>query len=402
MFWLYRGLAAGACALGLVVLAAAPADLSAQAKKDDPKKVDPKKVDPKEMKKDKVVAPEDKGKTDVVGSFDTQDGLAIKRHWYTAGKASADTVLMFPAPGNKLNDTWKALGRALQKDGFSVMLFDWRGCGENGPDRTGGPERVLAKPELFERDVMYAANAPKNVPTKGLNWTTMSTRFRDTVLYDLMGARFALDKQNDAGQCNTNRIWIVTEGTGAQLALAWIAAESQRNTSYVKQNTTNIGPLPDFTPAALDYVGLVSLSYATGNSTAPGVMSGAMPVAGKYVRVTTDHLERRLAMLMLYGKKEGPSASKSMLSRYVSTTSPEDMKKKFKYLKEIDTSSVPNDIKGISLITEKDDFGTQKYMIEAMTRIRDTNDIGKEPTQRDTKELQNNVPKFEIGKFKVR
>lgn len=398
---LYRGLAAGVCALGLVVLAAGPADLAAQAKKDDKAKVDPKKVDPKEMKKDAPVAPEDKGKTDITASFDTQDGLGIRRYWFSAGKASSDAVLMFPAPGNKVTDTWIALGRALQKEGFSVMLFDWRGCGLNGPDRPGGPERVLLKPEVYKEDVMYtsAVKLP-TIERKGLDWKTMPLRFKDTVLYDLMGARFALDKQNDAGQCNTNRIWIVSEGTGSQLGLAWIAAESQRNTSYIKTNRLDTGPVPDFTPAALDYVGLVSLSYATGNATASGTYSAAVAMGGKYTKVMTDHLDRRLAMVMVHGKKEGASAAKTVLGKYVPTTDPEAMKKKFKYIKEIDTSAVTADLRGINLIPEKDPFGTQAYVIDAMTKVRNAADQGKEPNLRDTKEMQNSVPKFDIFRFK--
>ena len=64
-------------------------------------------------------------------------------------------------------------------------------------------------------------------------------------MYDLMAARFALDKLNDANQCNTNRIWLISEGAGSYLALAWIAAEAQRNSTYVKGNRFDDAPPPE-------------------------------------------------------------------------------------------------------------------------------------------------------------
>jgi hypothetical protein len=398
----YRGLAAGACALGLVVLAADPGDLSAQPKKDakvDPKKTEPKKVDPK-----KDAPAVDKGKTDEIGSFRTQDGLAIRRYWYSANKGTADAVLMFPAPGNKVNDTWISLAKAINKEGFSVMLFDWRGCGMNGPDRPGGPERVLERPEAWKNDIISNTVLKlTTVETKGLDWNkNMSGRLKDTVLYDLMAARFALDKLNDANQCNTNRIWLVSEGAGSHLALAWIAAESQRNTSYVKGNRFDDAPPPEMTPATFDYVGFVSLSYSPTSSTAPQVLSNGMPSSGRYTNQATAHMERRLGMVMIHSKKEGPSASKAVLSKYVATNDAAEMKKKFKYLKEIDTSAVPKDVKGIDLITPQDTFGTQAYIIEAMKGIRNASDVGKEWKQRDVANAPTDPPMFPIGKFKIR
>jgi hypothetical protein len=385
----YRGLAAGACALGLVVLAADPGDLSAQPKKDI--KVDPKKTDPKKDEKKGPIV-EEKGKTDVVGSFATQDGLGIRRYWFTAGKGSADTVLMFPAPGKKVTDSWINLGKALQKEGFSVMLFDWRGCGMSGPERG---ERILVKQDTFENDLMYK-HAPKSITTKGLDWNQMSGRFKDTILYDLMGARFALDKQNDAAQCNTNRIWLISEGAGAQLAMAWIAVESQRNTSYVRANRFDDQP-PTYTPASLDYVGVVSLSYSPTSPLASDVYRNGVPNSGKYTKETNEHFDRRVAMVMVHGKKEGPSASKSMLGKYVNTGNEDEMRKRFKYLKEIDTSTT--NLQGIGLIPDKDPFGTQAYIVKAMTEIRDKNDAGKERRQRDA-DKYGDVPMFEIGKFR--
>ena len=153
----YRGLAAGA-ALGLVALAAGPGDLSAQPKKDDKTKVDPKKVDPKKVDPKPV-----ERKLDEQGSFVTADGVTIWRWWYSAGKASADAVMMFPAPGNKVTDQMRAMAKALQQKGFSVLVFDWRGTGENAPGgKGGGVDR-----NKFEKDPFNSVHM-RTIPAGGL------------------------------------------------------------------------------------------------------------------------------------------------------------------------------------------------------------------------------------------
>jgi hypothetical protein len=226
----------------------------------------------------------------------------------------------------------------------------------------------------------------------------MTGKYRDTILYDLMGARFALDKQNDSGQCNTNRIWLISEGAGAQLAMAWIAAESARNTTYVRANRFDDQP-PPYTPASLDYVGVVALSYSPTSGLASEVYRNGVPNSGRYTKETNEHFDRRVAMVMIHGKKEGASASRNMLGKYVNTASEDEMRRRFKYLKEIDTTSVGKDLRGIDLVTDKDPFGTQAYIVKAMTEIRDKNDAGKERTQRDA-DKYGDIPIFEIGKFK--
>ena len=54
---------------------------------------------------------------------------------------------MFPAPGNKVTDAWIGLAKELSEKNFSVLLFDWRGCGMNAADTAG--HRILADKNLF-------------------------------------------------------------------------------------------------------------------------------------------------------------------------------------------------------------------------------------------------------------
>jgi len=236
---LLRGLCGGLLLVGLAVLGAAPGGLSAQDKKDP--KTDPK-VDPK--KAPAAVVPELRDKS--VG-FTTSDGLNLQGYWFQGAaldKQRPDAVMMFPAPGNKVTDTWIILANELSKNNFSVLLFDWRGCGMNAPDTAGS--RILENKVRFWNEPynkQLLTGSQRLIEDKGLDYKTIvgknqgTYRYRDFLANDLLAARFYLDKQNDNGKCNTNRVWIVTEKDGAQLGLGFIATEFSRNSLYdPKQN----------------------------------------------------------------------------------------------------------------------------------------------------------------------
>ena len=108
--------------------------------------------------------------------------------------------MMFPAPGNKVNDAWIGLAKALSEKNFSVLLFDWRGCGMNAADTAGA--RIFANnmefwTELYNRQLLKGLQRP--VEDKGLDFKTITVksdslyRYRDFMLNDLLAARFYLD-----------------------------------------------------------------------------------------------------------------------------------------------------------------------------------------------------------------
>ena len=400
---LYRSLTAGLLCAGLAALIAAPGELAAQAKKDDKKdaKKDPK-VDPKAKEK------EMDDTRDATLSFGTSDGLALRGYWFPAvgtnGNKRADAVMMFPAPGNKVNDSWIGLAKSLSEKGFAVLLFDWRGCGMNSASERG--IRVFEDTERFLLDQMNMQYQKSSV-NRGLTYSTFSLRYRDFLFNDLMAARFFLDKQNDAGKCNTNRIWVVSEREGAQMGLAFIATEFQRNSVYqAKVNVLDVGV--QFKSAGKDYAGLVGLSYSATNGTASAIYRAALPTIGtpRLVKDAMVHLENRLAMVMVHGKKEvgsaGAGSSKSAITGAGAGGSEADMKTRFKYMKEIDNSKQAKAVSGIDLIGTDDPFGAKEYIIKAMVDIsKDKQDFGKEPTDREASKITT-VPRFSLEAYKPR
>src|SRR5262249_33645822 len=240
------------------------------------------------------------------------------------------------------------------------------------------------------------------IEDKGLDYAYLkganqgSLYYRDFMLNDLMGARFYLDRMNDNQRCNTNRIWIVSEKEGAHLGLAFIATEFQRNTLYSPKPTPGQGIQTK--PAGKDYVGLVALSYSGTNQTASMIFRNAMP-AGVGNKEARDHLETRPATLLVYGKKEGASASKDLIRRLGAGGTEEKMKKNFKYPREFDLKDKP--ISGIAMIDPMDSFGVQKEVVRSMVEISKVQNFNKDSLDREANKMTM-VPRFRVENFNRR
>jgi hypothetical protein len=396
---LFRGLAGALLILGLsAVVAVGPTDLAAQDKK-DPKK-DPPAKKPEEKPKDKD---KDEAREKSVG-FGTSDGLSLNGYWYQGNgieKQRPDAVMMFPAPGNKVNDAWISLAKALSEKNFSVLLFDWRGTGMNAAETAGSrifEDKGKFWGETYNQKLLKGSQ--KTIEDKGLEFKSLRNksegafRYTDFMLNDLLAARFYLDRQNDNGKCNTNRVWIVTEKDGGQLGLAFIASEFMRNTIY---NPKTTGPLEysQIKAAGKDYVGLTCLSYAGGNATGAAVFRNSinnLPAANQ--KEARDHLEHRLAMVMIFGKKEGHGASKSAFSSVGAGGSDDNLRTNFKYPREIDNSKMASSVGGISLIDPMDSFGAKADIVKVMVEVsKDRQNFGKDPTDREANKMLF-VPRF--------
>lgn len=368
--------------LTLAVMAAAAGPASAQKDKD---------------KKDDV--------PDSVLSFSTSDGVALGAMWMPAkDKPGADAVMMFPRPGAPVTKQWIELAEAMSAKGFAVLLFDFRGSGMNGPapkakEPIPDPFYIKGRGERIITDVNQFFNEPfnraafgssrKTIENVGLNWKTFGDRAKDVVFNDLLAARFFLDKKNDAKVCNTNRIWIVTEKEGYQVALAHIAFEAHRYTIFPEQN---VAAVQDQTRAAKDYAGIVCFSPNENFPIATQQVTKGFANKTKLdVRTAVEHLDRRMAIVAVYGKSEGPGKSKAIVNKVMALnpagTGPateEELKRRFKYFIEIDNSKVKGTPLGIDLIDATDSLGVKTAVVDRVSDIAKVGqDFGKEDTKRN-------------------
>jgi hypothetical protein len=399
---LFRGLAGALLILGVAVLGTGPDGLSAQDKK-DVKGKDPKSAVAPPAKKaaDDPLKKDAKEKT---VAFKTSDGLALNGYWYqgaAADKNPPDAVMMFPAPGGKVNDAWIGLAKALSEKNFSVLLFDWRGCGMNAAETAGS--RIIDSRDLFWKEIYNQRmldGSKGQIESKGLSYNSIigknasNMRYRDFLFNDLLAARFFLDKQNDNGKCNSSRIWIVTEKDGGPMGLAFIASEFPRNSIYDPMG--NIGAVGrQFNSGGKDFVGLTVLSYAGNNPSANAVFNNAFKfMRGDMPKEARDHLERRLAMIMIHGKKEGASASDSAFRQVGARGTADELKNNYKYLREMDNSKAGGTLSGIGLVDPMDTFGAKKTIVETMVGVSKVHPSGKDKLDREANKMTY-TPRFD-------
>lgn len=335
---------------------------------------------------------------DTVLSFPTSDGLALGAMWFPPkDKPNADVIMMFPRPGFAINKNWIAMAEGFQAKGFAVLLFDFRGTGMNGPlpkakeplpdpfYLKGRGERVVTDINQFFNDPFNTGFVKSTVEKNGLNFKTFNDRQKDAIFNDLQAARFFIDRKSDARVCNANRIWILTEKEGYGVAMGFIALEAFRNTIFPEQNfAAKIDP----TKAAKDYAGIIALSPSENHSVSSLLVSRLKANGSLDAKTAVEHIERRMAIVALHGKSEGPSKSKSAINKWV-TGSEDDLKRKFKYLFEFDNSKMKGTPTGMDLIDATDSLGIKTKIIDHVTNLAKVGqDFGKDETKRNATETK--------------
>jgi alpha/beta hydrolase fold len=147
--------------------------------------------------------------------FDTADFVEIHGTLYAGGNGakSACVILLHQLGGNSQQEGWGALAEQLQKKGFTVLAFDFRGHGEStvvGPGFWRVPRNQSLRsyrPGKLRDQISYKDFSNRD------NWLDL--------VNDISGAKRFLDRRNDAGDCNSSNIILIGAEGGATLGLVW-------------------------------------------------------------------------------------------------------------------------------------------------------------------------------------
>lgn len=154
--------------------------------------------------------------------FDSVDGVELLGAWYPSsrGNKAPCVVLLHEIGGNSHQEGWAELATELQKKGFAVLAFDFRGHGDSKE----------ISPQFYQD--------PINKTIRG----ALSAKSRDRIEYksftnvnhyamlvqDIAAAKRFLDRKNDAGECNSSDTVVIGADSGATLGAFWIATEWKR------------------------------------------------------------------------------------------------------------------------------------------------------------------------------
>jgi pimeloyl-ACP methyl ester carboxylesterase len=197
---------------------------------------------------------------------------------------------------------WDGLAIKLAEKGFHVLRFDFRGHGKStvinkqfwGFAENSTPLSKMAKKKPLPQ-------ALEKADIKG------EAYYFPVLVNDIMAARVALDKMNDAGKLNTATVYLIGAGDAATLGMMYMATEWTRPQKPTEFEAKLIRSLPLVNPdprssAGKDIAGAVWLSPARPASVSEKAMKS-------WVEAFTD-LRESNPVLCLHG--DGDTAGRKV------------------------------------------------------------------------------------------
>jgi len=278
---LFRSRTRQALGLGLSLLALALTLVSASESLAGAKKADVKRV-----------------------TFKSHDGVELSGDYYPnpTGKRDATVLLIHhfdhKKGGNRQKDGWVDLAERLQKDGYVVLSFDFRGFGDSksvDPEFWDMRKNPQNGPTYVRRKVGKGGMMPTTIDHKDFN-----TGYYPTLVNDIAAARAFLDRQNDRDQCNSSNLIVIGSGSGATLGAMWIANECHRHRDKNPPMPGAFRPPP-------------ALAECEGKDIACGIFLSLSPsigtraVSGPLTGWLKDAVKNKIPVAFAYGTRDSTS-----------------------------------------------------------------------------------------------
>ncbi len=227
-------------------------------------------------------------------SFKTSDGVELAGTFYPSpgGKREACVLLLHnfdhKKGGNSHQDGWDRLAEALQKAGYAVLSFDFRGFG----DSKSVSREFWSIPRNPHNALLKGARMPK--PPETIEQKDFPVSYYPNLVNDVAAAKAYLERLNDSGQqVNVSNLILIGAGEGALIGQMWAATEWRRR----KQIPAGFMFQLDDTAEGRDIAALVHLTI---NPTLAG-RSLAGPLRSWVVEVGTEF---KTPIAFLYGEKD--------------------------------------------------------------------------------------------------
>jgi alpha-beta hydrolase superfamily lysophospholipase len=180
-------------------------------------------------------------------SFTTFDEVELSGTFYRSapagGKKDKDAVVLLlhdfrhNKGGSSQEDGWHRLAGELQKEGYAVLSFDFRGFGNS--------KSVSPRFWSYVHNSRGIRGANKKNPPASIDEKDFNSGYFLALVNDIAAARAYLNVLNDANEVNSSNILVVGAGQGATLGALWLASECRRQ----KDNQSDklfLGQSPQF------------------------------------------------------------------------------------------------------------------------------------------------------------
>src|SRR5207237_1408953 len=127
---------------------------------------------------------------------------------------------------------WISLAKALEKEGYAVIRFDFRGHGDSTTVKPGVPGPVgMAIPGFWDhKENQFGIKGfNPNVARKGtIDAKQFNPGYHSVMVNDIAAVKAFLDQKNDEGACNSANLILIGAKEGATLAALWLNSEYHR------------------------------------------------------------------------------------------------------------------------------------------------------------------------------
>jgi alpha-beta hydrolase superfamily lysophospholipase len=153
-------------------------------------------------------------------TFESFDKVELQGDWYPSAKTiKAPTALLIHRIGGERKDL-APVAEKLQEAGFAVLTFDLRGHGGS----TGVSPVDFWKVPSNVRGIRSTDGAK----AKTIDHKNFTAQYYTFLINDIAAAKYFLEKQNNARECNVNDLVVVGADDGATLAALWLYTEWDR------------------------------------------------------------------------------------------------------------------------------------------------------------------------------
>jgi alpha-beta hydrolase superfamily lysophospholipase len=224
--------------------------------------------------------------------FDTWDQVEIHGTFYpgSKGNKSPCALLLHPIGANSQMQGWDELASSLQKEGFAVLTFDFRGHGDS--TNVG---------QLFwrDRDNQQLKSFRPGKLKEQISYKDFATFSYGSLVNDIAAAKRFLDKKNDSSECNSANVVVIGAESGATLGAMWIWHEWHR------RRVSAVLPMVTQSPNQTEGQDICCAVWLSIN---PELTKGYRVSADSWLRTP---VREKVPMFFLYGERDTKAASYS-------------------------------------------------------------------------------------------